>query len=103
MKRSPLRRKTPLKRTPFVVRRKKAQGVPKDIYAQVVLRDQGCRASLLAPDVRCFGRLDPHHVLRKSQGGPDTLDNLVLLCRAHHDHVHRNPAWSKSVGLLRAR
>jgi 5-methylcytosine-specific restriction endonuclease McrA len=44
---------------------------------------------------RCGGRcedpwcriatfLDPHHVVKRSQGGPDTQDNLVMLCRSSH-------------------
>lgn len=41
-----------------------------------------------------------HHRLRRSQGGADTAENLVWLCHACHDHVHRNPAWAVSVGLL---
>lgn len=53
------------------------------------------------PEVRCFGRLDPHHVLRRSQGGQDTPDNLVTLCRAHHDQVHRQVARALILGLLR--
>ena len=32
--------------------------------------------------------LDPHHVVYKSQGGADTLDNLITLCRRCHDSVH---------------
>ena len=30
----------------------------------------------------------PHHVVYKSHGGSDTLDNLVLLCDACHHEVH---------------
>jgi hypothetical protein len=33
-------------------------------------------------------RLIPHHVDWWSRGGPTDLDNLVLLCRAHHRAVH---------------
>ena len=99
MKRSPLRRRTPLRR---VGKNKKRVGVPKDVYALVVGRDRFCQGQKHAPEVSCWGRLDPHHILRKSQGGPDTVDNLVLLCRAHHDHVHGNPAWARTVGLLRS-
>jgi len=32
--------------------------------------------------------LDPHHVIYKSAGGADTLDNLITLCRACHDGIH---------------
>lgn len=30
----------------------------------------------------------PHHVLYKSHGGGDTLDNMVLLCNDCHHEVH---------------
>lgn len=30
----------------------------------------------------------PHHVIFKSHGGGDTLDNLVLLCYKCHQKVH---------------
>jgi 5-methylcytosine-specific restriction endonuclease McrA len=31
------------------------------------------------------GPLDVHHCVKRSQGGKDTPDNAVLLCRVHHD------------------
>ncbi len=36
----------------------------------------------------------PHHVLKVSQGGSDTLDNLVTLCHVCHD---KYPNWKKAV------
>jgi 5-methylcytosine-specific restriction endonuclease McrA len=33
---------------------------------------------------------DVHHVEFRSRGGADTIDNLVLLCRADHDAVHQH-------------
>jgi hypothetical protein len=27
---------------------------------------------------------DPHHLIRRSAGGPDTDENLIALCRGHH-------------------
>ena len=33
--------------------------------------------------------LDPHHVIFQSAGGPDTLNNLLALCRKCHDAIHR--------------
>ncbi len=53
------------------------------------------RAALHARDGTCRfpgctqrHRLIPHHVRWWSMGGPTDLDNLVLLCRAHHRAVH---------------
>lgn len=107
MKRSgPLKRRTPL-------RARKATKPPADdpeavsehrgldpaIYAAVVRRDQDCRAKGVIPGV-CQGRHDPHHVWRKGQGGPDHKDNLVLLCRFHHNWVHNHVAMSVDFGFL---
>lgn len=32
--------------------------------------------------------LHPHHVIFKSAGGPDDLNNLLTLCAKCHDDVH---------------
>lgn len=31
-----------------------------------------------------------HHVLYRSQGGPNSMDNLITLCVTHHELVHTN-------------
>jgi hypothetical protein len=31
--------------------------------------------------------LDPHHVVKRSQGGLDTATNIVCLCRPCHEHT----------------
>jgi hypothetical protein len=107
MKRTPLQRKTELKRGNSLKQtkpmKKRVKAVPKDIYQQVLARDGGCVARTLVPEVKCAGRIDPHHALMKSQGGKDTLDDLIAVCRAHHDHIHANPAQSYELGLLRHR
>lgn len=36
----------------------------------------------------CYGELDVHHIVGRGAGGNDTLDNLVLLCRGHHNLIH---------------
>jgi hypothetical protein len=92
-------KRTPLKRTKAV--RSKPRLVPSDLYAEVVRRDMGCVAQRLVPQVLCSGRLDPHHVLMRSQGGKDIAENLKTLCRAHHDWVHGHPAESYALDLLR--
>lgn len=49
-------------------------------------RDVGCQF----PGCRARRRCDAHHIRPWSQGGPTDLDNLVLLCRAHHTAVHEH-------------
>lgn len=111
MKRSgPINRRTPLRRGESILKRsamrkhpskRRSLGVPEEVRAQVFARDRGCVAVLLIREIRCSGSHDPHHVLRRSQGGTDTIDNLVTLCRAHHRWVHEHPKISVDIGLLR--
>jgi len=106
VKRTPLRRYTPLKaKTPLKrgepIKRSRSKPVPSSLYQQVLARDLGCKARDTVRQIRCFGRIDPHHILPRGRGGADTLENLVSLCRAHHDWVHDHPAESYDLGLLR--
>ena len=102
MKRSPLPpRRTFLKRTALKATRSAGRVVPPDLYEKVMFRDQGCRGGAFVSEVACQGRLDPHHIFRRGQGGPDTLENLITLCRAHHDWVHQNPLAAQGHGLLK--
>ena len=51
----------------------------------LAVRDAGC---CRFPSCTQRRRLIPHHVRWWSRGGRTDLDNLVLLCRAHHRAVH---------------
>ena len=50
-------------------------------------RDGCCMIGLGRPGKygACMGVLDPHHIVNKGAGGDDTKENLVTLCRQHHD------------------
>lgn len=51
----------------------------------LLIRDRGCRFDGCdRPAPWC----DAHHVIHWADGGPTTLDNLILLCRSHHRMVH---------------
>ena len=53
----------------------------------LVARDRGCTVpGCLAPPSRCHA----HHVRHWIDGGPTDLDNLTLLCPAHHRHLHEH-------------
>jgi hypothetical protein len=59
--------------------------IPPAIRRAVVARDRHCRF----PNCdRLQGWCDAHHVRHWSDGGPTSLDNLVLLCRRHHRLTH---------------
>jgi hypothetical protein len=54
------------------------------VYEQVRERDHHlCRIC-----VRTSPPLEVHHIIFRSQGGSDTLDNLILLCKEHHMDAH---------------
>lgn len=77
--------------------------MPKAIYAAVMERDGDCRAYsvLFATDVKCNGRAHVHHRRLRSQGGPDTLENLMLLCDHHHHLAHRvRRAEAEACGVI---
>lgn len=59
------------------------------------VRDQhcafpGCRVSP--------SRTEAHHVIPWEDGGLTDLDNLVLLCKAHHHAVHEGGWWLTATG-----
>jgi hypothetical protein len=61
--------------------------------------DQALRRRVLERDHhRCrfcgCPEVDAHHIVLRSQGGPDCEDNLIALCRVHHNFVHtRTKYW----------
>ena len=40
---------------------------------------------------------DCHHLLFKSQGGKDEIENLMALCRNCHVEAHRSPVYNKKL------
>ena len=58
------------------------------IWQALVVRDRHCAfPGCRRPPVAC----DAHHLRHWVDGGATSLDNLVLLCRAHHTTVHTTP------------
>jgi Domain of unknown function (DUF222)/HNH endonuclease len=50
----------------------------------LMIRDQLCRF----PGCARTRHLKAHHIVAWSRGGPTDLNNLILLCQAHHTAVH---------------
>lgn len=62
----------------------KTPTIPRNMRRALRARDQGCRF----PGCTNTRRVDAHHVVWKSKGGPTEPWNLVLLCRFHHTSIH---------------
>ncbi|HET9271893.1 MAG TPA: DUF222 domain-containing protein [Vicinamibacterales bacterium] len=65
---------------------RKTRVVPASIRRALNARDDH-RCAFPGCDAR---RCDAHHVVHWMDGGPTSLDNLVLLCRRHHTLLHDN-------------
>ena len=56
------------------------------IWKALVLRDRHCRfPGCRRLPIAC----DAHHLIHWADGGDTSMDNLVLLCRAHHTVIHQ--------------
>ncbi len=58
--------------------------IPAKVRAAVHARDQGCRFPGCSVPIH---QTDLHHVIGRAQQGHTTVDNLVALCRRHHQAV----------------
>ena len=65
------------------------RNIPPKLWKALVVRDRHCRApGCDRPPAWC----EAHHVRHWSRGGPTDLDNLELLCWAHHRQQHHHDA-----------
>jgi hypothetical protein len=64
-------------------------------------RDGRCIAAELVPELRCWGPLDPQHVIPRSTAPElvSDLANIVACCRGHHDWIGGNPEAARLLGL----
>ncbi len=77
---------------------RKTRTVPSPIRRALEVRDTGCRFP------GCTARrCDAHHVVHWADGGPTSLDNLMLLCRQHHRLLHEGgyTVYSSAGGTFR--
>jgi len=109
VKRSEIRRQTPLKRVESSMKAKPlasqsaktkaSQSEHAEIRRQVFERD-GRRCQLSVPHPCGFG-LTYHHLLKASSGGKYTVENGLTLCAVANDWVEDHPAEATGLGLVR--
>ena len=63
-----------------------------------------CKAILQRDGYRCRScgmrsGLNCHHVVFRSQGGEDTTENILVLCSACHDGIHKDVKYGQ-YGLV---
>ncbi len=64
------------------------------LWLALIARDRHCAfPGCTRPPVMCHA----HHIRHWADGGPTCLDNLVMLCGAHHRVVH-DTAWQVRLG-----
>lgn len=63
---------------------RKSRSIPPPMRRALQARDKGCRF----PGCTHQHFIDGHHIKHWADDGETSLDNLVLLCRAHHRLVH---------------
>jgi hypothetical protein len=59
--------------------------IPDGLRRAVAARDRGCAHPGCG---RPVSWTECHHIVPWEHGGPTTLSNLVMLCRAHHRQIH---------------
>ena len=62
------------------------QAVPPALRRAVLARD---RTSCRVPGCKNTQFVDVHHLQPRSEGGKNTIENLITLCTAHHRATHR--------------
>jgi hypothetical protein len=73
---------------------RRARLVTAALWLALVLRDRHCAfPGCTCPPIMCHG----HHIRHWADGGPTDLNNLVMLCGAHHRVIH-DTAWQVRLG-----
>lgn len=83
MKRSPLKRKTPMRRTPMVRRRKPQTAEDRASNAHAHRTGAVCA---IGRGIGCDGPLELHHVAGRRDSIRNHPLNLMTLCAWHHRH-----------------
>ena len=116
MKRTPLKRKTPLKRSSTPMKRtplKKVSTSPHKVERRKKYEKNKKTYLKKNPNCEicgCKGKLDLHHKAGRSGTSPNKKNEMeenytnmmtfMAVCRICHDFIHRNPKESREKGWL---
>ncbi len=74
----------------------------KECFERDSYRCRGCNLHQITLEA-VGSSLDAHHVLRRSKGGSDDLNNLISLCRRCHEKHHPEKQTRFTPGLNKMR
>ena len=97
MKRTPLKRRkrlNPVSKKTRTVRWPALKTLRARVIARACCNCEACHACIVG------AKLEVHHVIKRSQGGPDTPDNCIALCRRCHDRT--DWPWTKGRLCIKA-
>lgn len=104
MKRTPLRRKTPLKAGKPSLKRTRLNPVSKKRKNQNAEYIRVRKTYLLLHPLceLCSKSIatDIHHKAGRWKERLTDAENFMALCRDCHEHIHKNPAWAYGNGYL---
>lgn len=107
MKRTPIERKTPIRRSGSLPRVTHLRGRSRKRASEDVERGK-VLAALRVGHPRCQvpdctrASQDGHEVLTRARGGSITDPaNIRMICRTHHDFFHENPYAAEELGMMR--
>lgn len=105
MRRTPLRRKTPMRPPARPVKKSKNRRVPKPDaefwqgQRAAIAARAGGRCERCGRDLNQTG-LEAHHRKLRSQGGAHGVENLAALCPEDHRWCHEHPAAARLEGFI---
>ncbi len=101
---TPMRRSGRLKRTRMRRSSGKAKGLRLDRRAwKGRVAELRARAGGRCENPECcrLGYHDPHHIIKRSQGGTDDLENLAYLCRSCHERTDLPKAHPRYLKIVK--
>ena len=73
-------------------------------HTKVYMKHFGYGEQDFIPCENCASRCaDVHHLVFRSHGGTDVIDNLMGLCRRCHDRAHEDPYFNEYLKTVHAK